>query len=166
MMAKSENSLLKHDALEMMKQKLFPITTLLTPNLSEASILVQREVRTKNEMEQAALEIIGQGPQAVLIKGGHLQHDISEDVLCIEGNELHWFAFPKIKTNNTHGTGCTFSAAIASFLAQGMKMFDAVAAAKAYISQCIVAAAPLKIGQGHGPVHHFFSVWDNQPRNN
>ena len=125
---------------------------------------MQREVRTKNEMEQAALEIIGQDTQAVLIKGGHLQHDISEDVLCIEGNELHWFAFPKIKTNNTHGTGCTFSAAIASFLAQGMKMFDAVAAAKAYISQC--SAVRSKIGKVTDKRYIIFSVWDNQPRNN
>lgn len=158
MAAKNGHELLEKKALEVMRKRLFPITTLLTPNLLEASILIQSDITSKKEMEDAALKIISQGPQSVLVKGGHLEQDLCEDFLSIEGKKIQWYVSPKVRTNNTHGTGCTLSAAIAAFLAKGLPLVDAVACGKDYISQCIVAAQTLKIGKGQGPLHHFFPL--------
>lgn len=149
--------LLTPEAVEVLKRRLFPMTTLLTPNLPEASLLLGREIRSKNQMEKAAREILDQGPEAVLLKGGHLEGGTCDDLLCY-GTEFEWFSSPKIDTKNTHGTGCTFSAAIAAFFAKGYSLRDAVLRAKRYISHCIEEGSKRKIGQGNGPVHHFFEI--------
>lgn len=160
MVAKSGDKLLDPEAIASIKKSLLPMATVLTPNLLEASEILGREVRTKDQMEQAALDLIQMGPQAVVVKGGHLIGDC-DDCLCLKDpkTEIHWFSAPRILTQNTHGTGCTFSAAIAAFLAQGFTILNAVKQAKEYITQAIAAGSRLKIGQGKGPVHHFFNLW-------
>lgn len=164
MVAKSGDRLLLPSAIAAMKECLFPITTVLTPNLLEASELLERGIKDKAEMEKAALDLISMGPKAVIIKGGHLNGDC-DDCLCIKNPnaEIYWLSSPRIQTQNTHGTGCTFSAAIAAFLAKGATIFDAAVQAKCYLTKSIVAGAHLKIGQGNGPVHHFHYLWNFLP---
>lgn len=161
MVAKSGDKLLLPDAIATMRERLFPITTVLTPNLLEASELLEREIRTKDQMEQAAIDLIGMGPQAVVVKGGHLNGNC-DDCLALRNPtvNIHWLSGPRIQTKNTHGTGCTFSAAIASFLAMGFTIFDSVSRAKAYLTKSIEAGAQIKTGQGNGPVHHFHYLWN------
>ena len=161
MVAKSGDKLLLPEAISSLKKLLLPITTVLTPNLLEASELLGRDIQDKGQMEKAALDLIQMGPQAVVVKGGHLSGD-SDDCLCIRNPnpEIHWLATRRIQTQNTHGTGCTFSAAIAAFLARGSDILDAVSQAKKYLTQAIDAGKHLKIGRGNGPVHHFHHLWD------
>lgn len=161
MVAKSGDKLLLPNAVAAMKERLLPIATLVTPNLLEASELLDREVKTKAQMEKAALDLIEMGPQAVVVKGGHLNGNC-DDCLALKNPTLniHWFSSPRIQTKNTHGTGCTFSAAIAAFLARGFTIFDAVSQAKAYLTKSIEAGAKVKTGQGNGPVHHFHHLWN------
>lgn len=159
MVAKSGHALLQPDAIAAMKIELFPMVAVITPNLPEASKLLGREVATKAQMEKAALELIEMGPQAVVVKGGHLAGS-SDDCLCLRGPEIHWLPSRKIETKNTHGTGCTFSAAIAAFLARGFPIREAVKRAKNYLTQAIEAGTRLKIGRGNGPLHH---MWNHAP---
>lgn len=161
MVAKSGDALLSLDSIETMKEKLFPLVTVMTPNLPEASILLQRPIRTKAEMEKAAFDLTSMKLKAVVIKGGHLSDGLCADCLYIPhaSPEMYWFSSPRIETKNTHGTGCTFSAAITAYLSKGMDLIESVNRAKKYISHCIEAGAPFKVGQGNGPVHHFASFW-------
>jgi len=164
MIAKSGDRLLLPDAIATMKERLFPMVTVLTPNLLEASELLERDIQNKAQMEKAALDLIQMGPKAVVVKGGHLKGDC-DDCLCIKNPniEVHWLSSPRIQTRNTHGTGCTFSAAIAAFLARGSTIFDAVTQAKHYLTKSIEAGAHIKIGRGNGPVHHFHHLWNFLP---
>ena len=114
MVAKSGDSLLLTDAIAEMKERLFPLVTILTPNLLEASKLLGWKIETGAQMEEGALELLTMGPKAVVIKGGHLPGNC-DDCLCLKNGGIHWFSAPRIHTKNTHGTGCTFSAAIAAF---------------------------------------------------
>lgn len=157
MAAKNGNLLMAPETVASMKEKLFPFLTLLTPNLFEASILLGREIRTKRDMELAGAELLHLGPKAVIVKGGHLAHNLCEDCLCLGSTDIHWFSSPRIPTKNTHGTGCTFSSAITAFLARGCTLIESVKRAKNYIFHCIEAAQHLQIGQGKGPVHHFYA---------
>lgn len=159
MVAKSGDRLLMPQAILTMKNKLFPITTVLTPNLLEASELLDRTIQDKIQMERAAKDLIQMGPKAVIVKGGHLNGDC-DDCLCINSKkpEIYWFSSPRIQTRNIHGTGCTFSAAIAAFLAKGFSILDSVKQAKEYLTQAIDAGKNLKIGKGNGPVHHFYNL--------
>jgi hydroxymethylpyrimidine/phosphomethylpyrimidine kinase len=158
MMAKNGKELLSQEAIEAMKVRLFPLTTLLTPNLPEASILLQREVGAKSQMELAALDLSGMGLKAVVIKGGHLSEGPCDDCLCVRHPmpKFHWFSFPRIETKNTHGTGCTFSSAAAAYLSKGHDIVEAVGLAKKYLSRCIEEGAKFQIGRGNGPLQHFF----------
>lgn len=160
MVAKSGDRLLKPQAILAMKRSLFPLTTVLTPNLLEASELLEREIEDKEQMEKAALELLQMGPKAVVLKGGHLNGDC-DDCLCLNRKkpEIHWFSSRRIQTRNVHGTGCTFSAAIAAFLARGFTVLDSVTRAKEYITEAIDAGKEWKIGRGNGPVHHFYHSW-------
>lgn len=161
MVAKSGDKLLTPKAISSMKEKLLPISTVLTPNLLEASELLGREIRDKAQMEKAALDLVQMGPQAVVVKGGHLSGDC-DDCLCLKNPnlEIYWFSTPRIQTQNTHGTGCTFSAAIAAFLARGFTILESVTQAKKYLTGAIDAGKELKIGHGNGPVHHFYHLWN------
>lgn len=160
MVAKGGAALLQPDAVQVLKEKLVPEATLITPNLPEAaSLLGCEEAQSASEMEAQAQGLAELGPQAVLLKGGHLSGEGSPDLLVVDG-ESHWFSSERIETENTHGTGCTLSAALAAELAKGYALLEAVKVAKAYVSGAIRHADSLSIGQGHGPTHHFFELWE------
>jgi hydroxymethylpyrimidine/phosphomethylpyrimidine kinase len=159
MVATSGDPLLKAEAVQTLRDELFPLASLITPNLPEAGWLLERPVGDSREaMLVAARELLSLGPKAVLIKGGHGEGEESADLL-LDASGPRWFTAPRHRTRNTHGTGCTLSSAIAAGLAKGAGLETAVADAKAYVTAAIVAADRLKIGEGHGPVHHFHAWW-------
>lgn len=159
MIAKGGAPLLQEDAMDALRRALIPLATILTPNLPEAARLLQRrEATDRDEMAAQARALAGLGPRIVLVKGGHLAGDDSPDVLW-DGTALHWFESPRTVTKNTHGTGCTLSSTIAAQIAKGLPPRAAVAQAKRYVSGAISAADQQTVGQGHGPVHHFYELW-------
>jgi len=157
MVAQSGDKLLQDEAIAALKQHLIPLAHLLTPNLPEASVLLGREIASPAAIEAAAIDLAALGCANVLIKGGHLETGASDDCLYL-GPEQQLVVLPgeRIATRNNHGTGCTLSSAIASFLAKGETVEQAVRLAKDYITGAIRAGAAYTIGHGHGPVHHFF----------
>jgi hydroxymethylpyrimidine/phosphomethylpyrimidine kinase len=160
MIAESGDSLIKKSAIYAIKEKLLPLTTVLTPNINEAEYLLKYTINNKQDIEQAAKELCNMGPRAVLIKGGHLQGKTSDDCLYIKKEEkVYWFRSKRIITKNTHGTGCTLSAAITAALALGNQLFDAVNYAKKYITGALIKGSKYSIGHRHGPVHHFYKTW-------
>jgi hydroxymethylpyrimidine/phosphomethylpyrimidine kinase len=157
MVAQSGDKLLQDEAIDALKKHLIPLADLITPNLPEASVLLGREIGTTGAIESAAVELAAMGCENVLIKGGHLESDDSDDCLYL-GPEQRMVILPgeRIATRNNHGTGCTLSSAIASFIARGETIENAVRHAKEYITGAIRAGAAYTIGHGHGPVHHFY----------
>ncbi len=154
MMAKSGDVLLLPDAIQTLKSKLIPLASIITPNIPEAQALIQNVV----ELESLANKLLDLGPQVVLLKGGHLQGSESKDLfLTTEFQE--WLILPRIQSNNTHGTGCTLSAAICAFLAKGFNLLDACKHAKNYLYHAMLASKDNSVGLGHGPVHHFYDIW-------
>ncbi len=154
MVAKSGDRLLDPAAEQAYAAHLFPLATLLTPNLAEAEALLGRPVRSLEAMHVAARELQARGPRAVLVKGGHLDGD-PVDVLC-DGSTLVELSAARIATPNTHGTGCTYSAAIAARLALGRPLGEAVRGAKEYVTEAIRRA--YAVGKGHGPVDHLYPL--------
>jgi hydroxymethylpyrimidine/phosphomethylpyrimidine kinase len=150
MVAKSGDRLLDRDAETAYRERLLPLATVVTPNLPEAEALLGRPVRTLVEMREAARALRAMGPRAVVVKGGHLEGD-AVDVFW-DGERMEDLSAPRIATKNTHGTGCTYSAAIASRLALGDPLLEAVRAAKAYLTEAIRRS--YSVGRGHGPVDH------------
>ena len=150
MVAKSGDRLLDRDAEAAYRERLLPLATLVTPNLPEAEALLGRPVRTLTDMREAARALRAMGPRAVVVKGGHLEGD-AVDVFW-DGDHLEDLPAPRIATANTHGTGCTYSAAIAARLALGQPLLDAVRGAKAYLTEAIRRS--YSVGHGHGPVDH------------
>ncbi len=155
MYAKGGATLLEPAARQTLITRLIPRATVLTPNLPEASALTGLTVTDVASMEQAAGALLRWGPQAVLIKGGHLSGDLLTDVLATSDGVTH-FSHPSITTQSGHGTGCTLASAIATGIAQGMKLHDAVARAIAYVQEALKTAKPL--GQGCGPLNHGHTV--------
>jgi len=153
-LTKHHAALLTPDAIEALKTLLFPHTFLLTPNLPEAAMLTRTEVCDVASMRRAAELLAAMGPKAVLVKGGHLSGD-AIDVLFYQGNWLEFFA-PRIDTRHTHGTGCTYSAAITASLGLGADLPIAVSRAKLYITEAIRGNPGF--GAGSGPVNHHASV--------
>ncbi len=155
MVATSGDPLLAPDAMEAVRTRLVPRATLLTPNLDEAAKLVQAKVATsKDEMLAQAKQILTLGCHAVLVKGGHFDGDEAADLMVGTDGDVQWFSARRIATQNTHGTGCTLSAAIAAQLALGHDLVTATREAKAYLTRALEAGATQNIGQGHGPVDH------------
>lgn len=152
MVAKSGDPLLAPEAVAALKERLFPLAALITPNRLEAEALLGHPIRTLEEAEEAAKALLGLGPKAVLLKGGHLEGEKAVDLLATRGGVLR-FSAPRVHTRNTHGTGCTLSAAIAALLAKGRPLVEAVAEAKAYLTRALRTAPPL--GRGHGPLNHW-----------
>jgi hydroxymethylpyrimidine/phosphomethylpyrimidine kinase len=150
MVAKSGDRLLDPAAQNAYVEHLFPVTTVLTPNLLEAEALVGHPVQSLDEMRAAARELRAKGPRAVVVKGGHLLGDAVD--VFFDGERLEELAVPRIATRNTHGTGCTFSAAIAARLALGEELLEAVRGAKEYLTEAIRRS--YSVGAGHGPVDH------------
>jgi hydroxymethylpyrimidine/phosphomethylpyrimidine kinase len=151
MVAKSGDRLLREDAVRALMVDLLPLAEVLTPNLPEAEVLVGRPLRTEDEIRQAARDILDLGPRTVVMKGGHREGSTVVDVL-FDGRAFYAFPAERVDTTSTHGTGCTFSAAIAASLAQGRDVVEAVAAAKSYLTAAIQHATAM--GAGHGPVAH------------
>jgi len=157
MISKSGVELLRADAVDTIKTKLFPLARLVTPNAHEAQRLVQDKVRNLEEAKNAARAIQNMGCQAVLIKGGHLIEERGCDLL-FDGKVFTPLYGEFIDTPNTHGTGCTYASAIAAHLAKGSDLESAVRSAKAYTTEAIRNA--LAVGHGHGPTHHFYFLGD------
>lgn len=158
MVATSGAALSRSETVERMKELLFPPAALITPNIPEAEVLTGMRIRDDTDMEQAAAMLHRQFGCAVLVKGGHRIHDAS-DVLCSESG-CEWFIGSRVKTDNTHGTGCTLSSAIAANLAKGLSLSDAVQHAKTYLTAAL--AAELKIGHGNGPICHNFEIMNRE----
>lgn len=148
-MSKHGHALLAEDAVEALRSRILPLATVVTPNLPEASGLAGFPVRTADDMHKAAEAILAFGPKAVLVKGGHVGGDRSDD-LFVEGERIVWVEGDRIDTPHTHGTGCVLSAAIAAHLARGDDLLTAVRKGKLFVTEAIRHALPL--GQGIGPV--------------
>ena len=161
MVAKGGASLMERDAAMIFTDQMLPLAYLLTPNIPEAERLLGRMIRSAAEMEAAARELHGMGAANVLIKGGHLSGGQSSDVL-FDGSEYHHFTAERIFTSNTHGTGCTYASAIATFLAQGEPLRGAVEKAKHFITAAIKLSRSL--GKGHSPVNHYLAAEENQKK--
>ena len=154
MVATSGSSLMKTDAVSALAEELFPLASLITPNIPEAQILSGRTITNPEEMQEAARRIGSEYGCAVLLKGGHSVSD-ANDLLYAHGEE-RWFVGRRIDNPNTHGTGCTLSSAIAANLAKGFPLEEAVRRAKAYISGAL--SAMLDLGKGSGPMNHAFDL--------
>ncbi len=158
MVATSGDVLLARDAIETVRRRLIPRATLITPNLPEAAELLGAPVaRSEAEARDQLVRLANLGANAVLLKGGHGSGDEAVDLLAIDGHVIR-LAEPRISTRNTHGTGCTLSAAIAARLALGDDLETAVRHAKAYVHAAIVAGQDLGVGRGNGPVDHLFAM--------
>lgn len=154
MVAKSGDVLLSEEARESLKRELIPLADMVTPNLPEASVLCGFIVEDRDGMRRAAACIHALGARTVLIKGGHLEGPALD--ILFDGTDYHSFEAVRVNQRNTHGTGCTFSAALATFLAEGLSPADAVQRAKTFISRAITHGLPL--GSGHGPTNHFAEI--------
>ena len=160
MVASSGDRLLAKNAVEVLTRTLMPRAVLITPNLPEAAALLDQPVAgNESEMEQQARALLKRGAKAVLMKGGHGSGRQSVDLLVEAGGGVSRLTGRRVATKNTHGTGCTLSSAIAAGLAKGLGLYDAAAAAKAYVSTAIAAADLLEVGHGHGPLNHFYRQW-------
>lgn len=155
MISTSGRPLLKPEAIGTLIKELLPLATVVTPNIPEAEKLAEIKIDTLNDMEEAARAIYKMGPEFVLVKGGHLPGD-SADIL-FDGKKTTCLKAERIKTKNTHGTGCTLSSAIASNIALGLDVEEAVAKAKSYITMAIKHS--LDIGKDAGPVNHFYELY-------
>jgi hydroxymethylpyrimidine/phosphomethylpyrimidine kinase len=159
MVAASGDALLEDDAVDMLRSLLIPLATLITPNLAEAAnLLGEAEAKNEIEMEAQARRLIEIGAKAVLVKGGHAGGEAVVDIY-LDGEGPMRLEAKRVVTRNTHGTGCTLSAAIAAELAKGASLKGAVHTAKTYVTAAISTADELSIGKGRGPVHHFHALW-------
>jgi hydroxymethylpyrimidine/phosphomethylpyrimidine kinase len=154
MIAKSGDRLLEDDAVAAIRAELLRRALVVTPNIPEAEILAGMTIASQADAREAARRILAFGPGAVLVKGGHLDGPEVVDLLY-DGREFHEFRGPRIDSRNTHGTGCTFSAALAANLALGRPLRDAVDRSKSYVANAIRHG--LAIGHGHGPLDHFWN---------
>lgn len=163
MVATSGDKLIQDEAIQAIREKLIPLTTIVTPNLPEATELTDNHQVIKNSsLEEMAQTIHNLGAKYVLIKGGHLENDTQSTDIFYDGKSHHYLYSPRIQTKNTHGTGCTLSSAVASFLAHGQTPEQATKNAKDYISHAILHGKDYQIGQGHGAVHHFYKFWKDE----
>jgi hydroxymethylpyrimidine/phosphomethylpyrimidine kinase len=161
MVAASGDPLLAETAVDCLISVLVPLADVITPNLQEAAKMLQSEVATsEKEMLHQAEELLKLGAKSVLLKGGHGTGAESSDLYFDAVGNAVWLRTERIATENTHGTGCTLSSAIAAGLAKGQDLEAAIRSAKNYIQGAISAADQLEIGTGHGPVHHFYQLWD------
>lgn len=159
MVAKGGAKLLTDDAIEAVKTELFPLATVVTPNLAEAAVLLNHPIETVDDMIVAAHDLQQLGPKNVVLKGGHLNDSHSDDVadyVVFADGTGRWYHAPRIETNRTHGTGDTLSAFITAHLAQGETLVDIMPRAKAFMNAAI--AETIAVGHGHGPLNHWVTV--------
>ena len=154
MVAKGGARLLKDDAVDALRMRLLPLAAIITPNLPEAEVLLGRTISTLAQRREAAGDLVALGARAAVVKGGHAEDDVT-DVYC-DGSDPIELPATRVATNNTHGSGCVFSAAIAAGLAKGRDPLTAVREAKEFISRAIEAS--LELGHGHGPVNPMFKL--------
>jgi hydroxymethylpyrimidine/phosphomethylpyrimidine kinase len=154
MVATSGDPLIEQATVDVLREELFARATLITPNLDEAALLLGHDIAAANALEGAAQDLLAQGAQAVLLKGGHLPGDWVTDLLLEAGQAPVRLQSARIPSRNVHGTGCTLSSAVACYLAQGLPLAEAVRQARAYILEAIRAGASVRTGQGHGPLCH------------
>ncbi|MGQ9620713.1 MAG: bifunctional hydroxymethylpyrimidine kinase/phosphomethylpyrimidine kinase [Bacteroidales bacterium] len=160
MVATSGDKLLQDEAIATLKDELIPFVRIITPNIPEAEILLGEKIESRNELAIMAKKLSFNRKVSVLLKAGHLiDNEIVDVFYNTEEDNLLELPSRRINTKNIHGTGCTLSSAIASFLAQGISLNDAVTRAKNYINMAIITGADYITGKGHGPVHHFFKYW-------
>jgi hydroxymethylpyrimidine/phosphomethylpyrimidine kinase len=152
--SKHGDSLLAASALDSVRTKLLPVATVATPNLDEVAQLTGVRVETEEDLRRAAAAVLSYGPKWALVKGGHLTGDAVD--LLTDGSEEHWLRSPRYDNRHTHGTGCTLASAIASYLAKGQSVPEAVAAAKEYVTGAIRGGFAL--GSGIGPVDHGWAL--------
>jgi hydroxymethylpyrimidine/phosphomethylpyrimidine kinase len=160
MVSTSGHKLLQDEAIETLIHQLIPMARVITPNIPEAEILLGKKINSQHELPALARELSMKGTVSVLLKAGHL---VDEELIDIfynaESDQIIELKSKRLHTQNTHGTGCTLSSAVASFLARGYELNEAVVKAKDYINNAIIAGADYTIGNGHGPVHHFHNFW-------
>lgn len=162
MISQTGHTLLKPEAIHALIDNVFPLATLITPNIPEAEAILNVNITNDRSMQNAAKLLAARYKTSVLIKGGHLKTMRSPDIFYdYSHKQIHRFDALRIHTKNTHGTGCTLSAAIASYLAQGASLYNAITQAKQYLNQCLLAAKNLNLGHGQGPVHHFYFLDKN-----
>jgi len=154
MVATSGSRLMQDDAVDIFRNKLLPMATLLTPNVPEAEVLSNMKITDEASMNEAAKRILAKGCNTLLIKGGHLAGK-KIDRLYAADKQVREYEAQDVATRNTHGTGCTLSSAITAHLAIGYTMEEAIAKAKAWLTEALIAGADVEIGSGHGPVNHF-----------
>lgn len=161
MVATSGDKLLQDEAIETLKNELIPFVRIITPNIPEAEILLDKKINSQDDLAKVIKDLSVNRSVSVLLKAGHLTEDVLTDVFYnAETDEIIELTSKRIYTKNTHGTGCTFSSAIAAFLAHGQSLNQAVTNAKDYMVNVIKAGSEYNIGKGHGPVHHFFNFWE------
>ena len=158
MVAKGGDRLLEESAIDSMRNVLIPVATIVTPNIPEASALLNKSIDTIEDAREAAVAIVDMGAGCVVVKGGHLIGDAID--IFYDGKQFLELSAERINTKNTHGTGCTFASAITSGLALGKSIEEAVTEAKTYVTQAIRSA--LSIGHGHGPLSHFYNYWTEE----
>lgn len=156
MVATSGHKLIEDKTISFIVEKLFPIADIITPNLDEAAVLAEMAIETVDDMRIAGEKIKKLGGNSLLLKGGHLKSEKLTSLFFTKNGEIHEYHSPKYDTNNTHGTGCTLSSAIASYIAQGKPFVDAVALAQEFVRKAVFCGKDVKIGKGNGPVNHFF----------
>ncbi|MNK79420.1 Hydroxymethylpyrimidine/phosphomethylpyrimidine kinase [compost metagenome] len=157
MVATSGHRLIEEDTIYSIVEKLFPVAEIITPNMDEAAILADMEVKTLQDMEIAGRIILKSGCKNILLKGGHQELPIITSLLLSQNGEFTSFETEKFVTNNTHGSGCTLSSAIAAFLARGEDLKNAVNLAQEYVFEAIKNGKDVVTGKGNGPLNHFFN---------
>jgi len=157
MIAESGAKLIEDETIEYIKKGLFPCVSIITPNIPEAETLTGIKITDRPSLIACAQILMEQGAPAVLLKGGHLAGDEKHDCLLLRNQDPVIFSHPTIRTDNTHGTGCTLSSAIAAYLALGEELTEAVRKATDYLFQALQTGSDVQIGHGNGPVNHFFN---------
>ncbi len=164
MIATSGAVLIDTEAVDVLVRELFPLATVVTPNLDEAALLVGRPLESEADMESAAHQLLEMGARAVLLKGGHLAGETVSDLLLSREAPPLWLRGTRIASRNTHGTGCTLSSAIASYLALGSDLLQAVERSREFVRGALQAGAQVRTGAGSGPLNHGFAPQPMQLR--
>ncbi len=157
MVSTSGHKLINDDTIQFIKELLFPISTVITPNLDEVSVLVNEKVSSLKSMEEVSEKVLSLGCKAALLKGGHLNSEILTSILIQTGKASKYFESKRVDTTNTHGSGCTLSSALASFLARGYNLEQSTELSLEYVNSAILGSKDILIGKGHGPLNHFFN---------
>lgn len=157
MVSANGDPLITPETVEILVRELFPLASVVTPNLDEAAFLLQRPLTERAQLDEAAIDLLAMGAPAVMLKGAHLPGEQIIDIFASSGSEGLRMEGERIPSANIHGSGCTLSSAIASYLAIGLPLQEAVTAGRDYILKAIAAGAPVKTGKGQGPLNHGFA---------